>query len=432
MALESSCDGELSESLSTSQAADPNDEPKDLCDQIFYELTSNISACQYVDTIDGNVFTNEIDSLILMHLNIRSLNKNINDWHIFISMLPFKPDLISLSEARVDQPLQNIDIEGYNLVHVKPKYGQAGGVAVYTTVRLRFAQMNNFPLHCSESIWLKVQHQNDSKKFVIGTIYRHPQESVDLFVEDFSQCLEKLTNDNFTLYILGDINIININKGAFELSQAKKYTNAITSSGAVSVVTLPTRVTNNSSTVIDHIITNDLNHQVTPRVIRSSMTDHYVVACKISKFKASRKQVAAPLYRDKSKFNNNVYNEDLFGKLESLFRINFPLNCDNFDLIFDQFVEIISTTINKHAPQKRMSRKQARLAMKPWITKGILLSIRKKTPCLKLTSLAETLYKSCSFANIQINSLKSKLCRNKCIFTQNWIKTKKIHERPGR
>ena len=115
----------------------------------------------------------------------------------------------------------------------------------------------------------------------------------------------------------------------------------------------------------------------------------------------------------------------MFGKLESLFRINFPLNCDNFDLVFDQFVEIISPTINKHAPQKRMSRKQARLAMKPWITKGILLSIRKKTPCLKLASSAETLYKSCSFANIQINSLKSKLCQNKCIFTQSWIKTKK-------
>ena len=330
MALESSCDGELSGSLSTSQAADPSDEPNELCDQIFYELTSNISACQYVDTIDGNVFTNEIDSLILMHLNIRSLNKNINDLHIFIPTLPFKPDVISLSEARVDQPLQNTDIEGYNLVHVKPKYGQAGGVAVYTTVRLRFAQMNSFPLHDSESIWLKVQHQNDSKTFVIGTIYRHPQESVDLFVEHFSQCLEKLTNDNSTFYILGDINI-NINKGAFESSQAKKYTNPITSSGAVSVVTLPTHVTNNSSTVIDHIITNDLTHHVTPRVIRSSMTDHYVVACKISKFKASRKQVAAPLYRDKSKFNNNVYNEDLFGKLESLFRINFPLNCNNFD-----------------------------------------------------------------------------------------------------
>ena len=105
-----------------------------------------------------------------MHLNIRSLNKNINDLHIFISTLSFKPDVISLFEAHVDQPLQNIDIEGYNLVHVKLKYGQAGGVAVYTNVRLHFAQMNSFPLHGSESIWLKVQHQNDSKTFVIGTI----------------------------------------------------------------------------------------------------------------------------------------------------------------------------------------------------------------------------------------------------------------------
>ena len=53
MVLESLCDGELSGFLSTSQAADPSDEPNELCDQIFYELTSNVSTCQYVDTIDG-------------------------------------------------------------------------------------------------------------------------------------------------------------------------------------------------------------------------------------------------------------------------------------------------------------------------------------------------------------------------------------------
>ena len=149
------------------------------------------------------------------------------------------------------------------------------------------------------------------------------------------------------------------------------------------------------------------------------MTDHYIVACKISNFEASRKHITAPLYRDKRQFNNDAYNEDLFGKLEKLVHFNFPLNCKNFDSVFDQFVEIMAETINKHAPQKRISRKQAKLALEPWITKGILTSIRKKTPCLKRILLKEALYKNCFFANIVINLPKSKLYRNKCIFTQN-------------
>ena len=117
MAPESSCDGELSGSPGTSQAADFSDDPNDLCDQVSNELTSNISESQYVDRIDGNaIFTNVTNSLILMHLNIRSLNKYISDLHTFLSTLPFKPDVISLSEARIHQPLQNIDICGYNLI----------------------------------------------------------------------------------------------------------------------------------------------------------------------------------------------------------------------------------------------------------------------------------------------------------------------------
>ena len=51
---------------------------------------------------------------------------------------------------------------------------------------------------------------------------------------------------------------------------------------------------------------------------------------------------------------------------------------DNFNDIFDQFVNRIGKTINKQAPLRRLSRKQQKLARKPWITKGIFASIRYK------------------------------------------------------
>ena len=178
--------------------------------------------CEYIDIFDNkNSFTNEIESLILLHLNIGTLNKYFNDLHNLIASLPFKPDVVWLFESRIDEPFENIEIDGYNFVHVKPKTkGQAGGVAVYINVRIEFRKIDCFNLCGSESLWLKLQLQERTKSGIIGTIYRHPSENINTFAEDFSDCLDKLTENNNTFYILGDININTQNKFF-----AKKYLN---------------------------------------------------------------------------------------------------------------------------------------------------------------------------------------------------------------
>ena len=111
--------GELSEALCTSRAADPNNEPSEICDQIFNSITSNIDDCDYIDFYDNSSnLWNGNDSLILVHLNIRSLHKNFDDLHEFGSMRPFKPDVICLSESRINHPLKNIQLQGYNFFSV--------------------------------------------------------------------------------------------------------------------------------------------------------------------------------------------------------------------------------------------------------------------------------------------------------------------------
>ena len=155
------CVSDLSGSLRMSQAAQPNEDPTELCDHVFDSLTSNIMECEYIDIFDNeNSFTNEIDSLILLHLNIRTLNKYFNDLHNLLASLPFKPDVVCLSESRIDEPFENIKIDGYNFVHVEPKTkGQAGGTAVYINVRIEFRKIDCFNLCGSESLWLKLQLQ---------------------------------------------------------------------------------------------------------------------------------------------------------------------------------------------------------------------------------------------------------------------------------
>ena len=74
MALELSCDEELSEALRTSQAADLFNQPSELCDQIINSMTNNVINCEYMDIFDKTLnLQNDSNAMILMHLNIRSL-----------------------------------------------------------------------------------------------------------------------------------------------------------------------------------------------------------------------------------------------------------------------------------------------------------------------------------------------------------------------
>jgi len=45
---------------------------------------------------------------------------------------------------------------------------------------------------------------------------------------------------------------------------------------------------------------------------------------------------------------------------------------------FDEFINIFQTIINKHAPLRKLSRREKQLQAKPWITRGLLISIKNK------------------------------------------------------
>ena len=90
-------------------------------------------------------------------------------------------------------------------------------------------------------------------------------------------------------------------------------------------------------------------------------------------------------YRDKSKFDSDAFNYNLFNALNSYF-INLPkITNNNFDVIFNEFTRIVLQIINRNAPIKKFSRRQKKLLKKRWITKAILVSIKKNVFWLKHT-----------------------------------------------
>ena len=88
-------------------------------------------------------------------------------------------------------------------------------------------------------------------------------------------------------------------------------------------------------------------------------------------------------YYHKSKFDCDTFNEDLIQTPANHFSSVPDLSLNNFNDIFNEFYRLISKTISQHVPLKRYSRRQRKLLKKPWITKGILTSIKKKSSMLK-------------------------------------------------
>ena len=201
MALELSCDREFSKALCASQAADLFNQPSELlCDQIFNSVINNVINCEYMDIYDKTLnMQNDSNSMILMHLNIRFLQKNYDDLYDLVATLSFRPDVICLSESRINQSLKSIQLQGYNFINAKPNK-QAGGTAIYFCSKLKFSQIDAFGLAGSESAWVKIWKNDSTKALVIASIYRHPSKDINQFICDFSDCLEKLSNEKKILH----------------------------------------------------------------------------------------------------------------------------------------------------------------------------------------------------------------------------------------
>ena len=185
---------------------------------------------------------------------------------------------------------------------------------MYVKNDLKFKKEQTFDLYGCESLWLTIQQPNTQKFLTITTIYRQPSEAIDKFVNDFSNCLGKLTSEKRTFYILGDINI-NISESNSGV-QANNYINIITSNGAFNIITKPTRVTPISATLIDHVTTNDITHIIVPLIILGDLTDHYPVSCSIKQFKSLKSSSSnVHYYKDRKNFCPEMFCVELNNSL---------------------------------------------------------------------------------------------------------------------
>ena len=383
--------------------------------------TQNICSNYYLEKEIISSSHSDPKQLFISHFNIRSLNKNFDQFSIFINELRFENAVIGLSETwlKDSSPSSLFTIDGYKLITNNRKNKKGGGVGFYVSEDLNYELLQNcsFMLESLECIFIEIKLPKKGN-IIVGEIYRPPNSNPAQFIE----MLDGLLSDNFfhnkSCFIMGDFNLDLLNCSNNPPSQ--DFLSLMLSKSFLPLTRKPTRISDNSATLIDNIFFNSLYSDVSSGIIVSDLTDHLPIFALLSNMSTTKTQPTNFGFRNMSESNINRLRE----RLRSV-NWSTVYNQRDANLSFDTFLNILSSNYNATIPLSKPNRSYyKKIPRQPWITKSLLRSINKKNKLYyKYRKAPNTLNKSryTCYRNILSTSLR---LAKKSYFSEQFDKCK--------
>ena len=353
--------------------------------ETYRDFSINSIECRYLDCNDFNLtFSNCSSHLSFLHLNISSLPKHFDIYNSILNSINHEFKVLGFSETRLtDSSIpHNLDIDRYNSIFTNTK-ASAGGTALYISKDLKHKDRKDL----SNLIYFEKQLESTfcelmfekQENVVVGCIYKHPTMKTETFIEDFfTPLLQKTNKEKKRLVLMGDFNINLLDYG--NSVPVNRFVDSLQSLYLLPSISLPTRITDRSRTLIDNIFFTPSKYKPHSGNLLVGISDHLPQYLIFENFcVATQREVR--YYRKWKNFNENRFIAD-FEQVD--WNGMFQLHSNNPDRLFENFFEKMDTLIDVHAPLKRLSNKQVKKGGKPWITKGIKTSIDKRDQLLKL------------------------------------------------
>lgn len=124
-----------------------------------------------------------------------------------------------------------------------------------------------------------------------------------MFTEALDNVLTSLNQSKNDVYILGDVNIDFLKFDSN--TPTEEYLNMLYTQNFLPIITKPTRITNHTATLIDHIYTNVTSQQITSGIAGLDISDHLPIFCIVDILTNRTKQQR--YYRDYSKLDKENY-----------------------------------------------------------------------------------------------------------------------------
>ena len=276
------------------------------------------------------------------------------------------------------------------------------GVACYIRNDITFIEREHFSSDL-ENIFFDI-FLPKSKPILVGIIYRPPDQP--MFLKKLTSAIFNTDNfNNQEVYILGDININLITDKNYVSNGIKRYTEFCSTHGLKQLITSPTRITEKSSTLLDHILTNSKDKVSQSGVVDLGVSDHQLIYC-------TRKTTHIKFSQHKYIKIRSLKNYTVVLFCELLRNINFPKYSTEYTNLNEAYTDIVGkvmSVINKVAPMKEIRIKGN---TQPWFDEEILEEIR----------IREKMFSKFKKSKLHVDNVNYKKARNR---VQSLIKKKK-------
>ena len=219
------------------------------------------------------------------NLNIRHLVPKLDELRLHLAA-DNGPDIMGICETFLEcsVPDCQLNIQGFNFMckdrsEILNKTG--GGLVLYYKDSINCNRRSEFEVSKIETLWSEFTLPN-SRSFLVCTVYRPPR-ALSEWVSQFEHELSIAQTTGLEIILMGDFNIDYISQCI-----NTKWLNMIQLFDLSQLVSKPTRVTETSATLIDHVYTNHPENVTECFVSHVSISDHFPVCftrkvnCKLS------------------------------------------------------------------------------------------------------------------------------------------------------
>ena len=340
--------------------------------------------------------------------NIQSINAKFNELEAYVlelDKIKFNFTMICLQESwlKDNDDVSQIQLENYYCITQGRHCSAKGGLLTYVHQTQHFTVINNEHEYNSwEYQIVKLTNDGETTDIMVINIYRPPndiQQNYRQFIDEFSILLSAFEKCNSEIIITEDfnINLLKINVRPI----FSEFYDILTTNSFLPKITLPTRFTETSGTLIDNFFckVTTITIEALAGILTHKFSDHqpyFILLNTIKQKPPSHKFIKIRTQNERSLSNlkNEIETMNLYDKLNKNL---FADPTENYNLLSTK----LSEAKQLHIPDKIVKYRKHKHKKSTWITIGILKSIKYRDNLFM--KLKHTEPNSANYLNLKIN-----------------------------
>ena len=370
-------------------------------------------------------FKNIKNGLLILSLNIQNVFTKFDQFSLFIERVNDSNPIsvICLNECwlNAESDISDINLPNYNMfIQRGARLGHGHcGLTTYVHQDYRVSELNPMQQHTAwDYMALEISHSMpNSTKYIINNVYRLPKYEVEdysTFTEEFESFIVYLNTLKHTSFICGDfnLNLLLVNRN----QHVGYFFENTLSRGYFPRITLPTRISLPSATLIDNIYSNGIINDIDKSgILVNDISDHKIIFTHIE---SNRHFEKVDKFID-IEVNDEISVQNFINELKD---IHNKLSTNNSPRVnYELFSNLVKVAKEKHLPIKRVKYNKRKHKKSKWMTTALLNLINTKDRLYKI--MIQSDWQDITF----YNELKSQYKRYRAVLKKSIREAKRLY-----